>query len=63
MRDHKFLKISIIIMMLSMASETSSARSQKNEEQNVLVYVSTAVMKVTPQYEVNHVIMAEPTLA
>ena len=43
-------------MMLSMASETSSARNQKNEEQNVLVYVSTAVMKVTPQYEVYHVI-------
>ena len=37
-----------------MASETSSARNQKNEEQNVLVYVSTAVMKVTPQYEVYH---------
>ena len=35
-----------------MTLEASSARNQKNEEQNVLVYVSTAVMKVTPQYEV-----------
>ena len=43
-------------VIYSMASETSSARNQKNEEQNVLLYMSTAVMKVTPQYEVYHVI-------
>ena len=42
---------------------TSSARNRENEEQNVLLYMSTTMTKVTPQYEVNHVIMAEPTLA